>query len=140
LRVFERYAVRCGGGRNHRFGLDDGILIKDNHLALAGSIAAAVAAARARAGHMVKVEVEVETIAQLREALETPIDAVLLDNMTTTQLREAVGLVRGRVITEASGGVTEANVADVAQTGVDIVSIGWLTHSAPALDLSLEIS
>ncbi|MGB7048782.1 MAG: nicotinate-nucleotide diphosphorylase (carboxylating), partial [Candidatus Cybelea sp.] len=92
------------------------------------------------AGHMVKVEVEVETIAQLREALETPIDAVLLDNMTTTQLREAVGLVRGRVITEASGGVTEANVADVAQTGVDIVSIGWLTHSAPALDLSLEIS
>jgi nicotinate-nucleotide pyrophosphorylase (carboxylating) len=140
LRVLERYAVRCGGGRNHRFGLDDGILIKDNHLAVAGSIAAAVEAARARAGHMVKVEVEVETMAQLREALETPIDAVLLDNMTTEQLREAVGLVRGRVITEASGGVTEANVAAVAQTGVDIISVGWLTHSAPALDLSLEIS
>jgi len=140
LRVLERYAVRCGGGRNHRFGLDDGILIKDNHLALAGSIAAAVAAARARAGHMVKVEVEVDTIAQLREALETPIDAVLLDNMTIAQLREAVDLVRGRAITEASGGVTEANVAAIAQTGVDIVSAGWLTHSAPALDLTLEIS
>jgi nicotinate-nucleotide pyrophosphorylase (carboxylating) len=140
LRVLERYAVRCGGGRNHRFGLDDGILIKDNHLALAGSIAAAVAAARARTGHMVKVEVEVDTIAQLREALETPIDAVLLDNMTIAQLREAVDLVRGRAITEASGGVTEANVAAIAQTGVDIVSAGWLTHSAPALDLTLEIS
>lgn len=140
LRVLERYAVRCGGGRNHRFGLDDGILIKDNHLALAGSIVAAVAAARARAGHMVKVEVEVDTIAQLREALETPIDAVLLDNMTTAQLREAVDLVQRRVIAEASGGVTEANVTAIAQTGVDIVSVGWLTHSAPALDLSLEIS
>ncbi|HEY6486147.1 MAG TPA: carboxylating nicotinate-nucleotide diphosphorylase [Candidatus Cybelea sp.] len=139
LRVLERYAVRCGGGRNHRFGLDDGILIKDNHLALAGSIAEAVAAARARAGHMVKVEIEVDTIAQLHEALESPIDAVLLDNMTTAQLREAVDLVQSRVITEASGGVTEANVAGIAQTGVDIVTVGWLTHSAPALDLSLEI-
>ncbi|HEX4012698.1 MAG TPA: carboxylating nicotinate-nucleotide diphosphorylase [Candidatus Cybelea sp.] len=139
LRTLERYAVRCGGGRNHRFGLDDGILIKDNHLAIAGSIAAAVAAARLRAGHMVKVEVEVDTVEQLREALETPIDAVLLDNMTVAQLREAVEIVNARKITEASGGVTDANVAAIAATGVDIVSVGWLTHSAPALDISLEI-
>ncbi|HEY2474597.1 MAG TPA: carboxylating nicotinate-nucleotide diphosphorylase [Candidatus Cybelea sp.] len=139
LRALERYAVHCGGGRNHRFGLDDGILIKDNHLALAGSIAAAVAAARARAGHMVKIELEVDTIDQLREALETPIDAVLLDNMTPAELSEAVALVRKRVITEASGGVNETNVATIARTGVDIISVGWLTHGAPALDLSLEI-
>lgn len=139
LRALERYAVHCGGGRNHRFGLDDGILIKDNHLALAGSIAAAVAAARARAGHMVKIEIEVDTLDQLREALETPIDAVLLDNMTPAQLSEAVALVRRRVITEASGGVNETNVAEIARTGVDVISVGWLTHGAPALDLSLEI-
>ena len=139
LRALQRYAVRCGGGWNHRFGLDDGLLIKDNHLAVAASIHDAVAAARARAGHMVKVEVEVDSIAQLQEALEEPIDAVLLDNMSPALLREAVALVNGRVLTEASGGVTIENVADIAQTGVDLISIGRITHSAAALDLSLEI-
>jgi nicotinate-nucleotide pyrophosphorylase (carboxylating) len=139
LRALQRYAVRCGGGWNHRFGLDDGILIKDNHLAVAASIHDAVAAARARAGHMVKIENEVDTIAQLQEALEEPIDAVLLDNMTPELLRQAVALANGRVLTEASGGATLENVAAIAQTGVDLISIGRITHSAPALDLSLEI-
>lgn len=139
LRALQRYAVRCGGGWNHRFGLDDGVLIKDNHLAVAASIQDAVAAARARAGHMVKIEVEVDTIAQLQEALEEPIDGVLLDNMTPALLREAVALVNGRVLTEASGGITLENVAEVAKTGVDLISIGRITHSAPSLDLALEI-
>ncbi|HEY1869047.1 MAG TPA: carboxylating nicotinate-nucleotide diphosphorylase [Candidatus Cybelea sp.] len=139
LRALERYAVACGGGMNHRFGLDDAILIKDNHLALAGSVRAAIAATRARAGHTIKIEVEVENVAQLREALEQPIDAVLLDNMTPAQLVEAVRIVDGRVVTEASGGVTEHNVAEIARTGVDVISIGALTHSAPAMDFSLEV-
>ncbi len=139
LRALERYAVRRGGGVNHRFGLDDAVLIKDNHLALAGSIREAVAAARARAGHMVKVEIEVDTLDQLREALTEPIDAVLLDNMTPQELAKAVALVARRVVTEASGGVTKENVAAIAAAGVDIISVGWLTHSAPALDFSLEI-
>jgi nicotinate-nucleotide pyrophosphorylase (carboxylating) len=140
LRALERYAVACGGGRNHRFGLDDAVLIKDNHLALAGSVRAAVAAARAHVGHMVKIEVEVENLEQLREALDTSVDAVLLDNMTPAQLAEAVRVANGRVVTEASGGVTPENVAEIARTGVDVVSAGWLTHSAPVLDFSLEIS
>lgn len=140
LRVLERYAVACGGGSNHRFGLDDAVLIKDNHIALAPSIRAAIAAARARVGHMVKIEVEVETLAQLREALAEPIDAILLDNMTPQQLAEAVRIAAGRIATEASGGVTEANVVEIARSGVDVISVGWLTHSAPALDFSLEIS
>ncbi|HZV77590.1 MAG TPA: carboxylating nicotinate-nucleotide diphosphorylase [Candidatus Babeliales bacterium] len=139
LRALERYAVTCGGGINHRFGLDDGVLIKDNHLALAGSIRAAVSSARARAGHMLKIEVEVESLAQLRDALSEPIDAVLLDNMTPSQLAEAVRIVDGRVSTEASGGITKENVAEIARSGVDIISVGWLTHSAPALDLSLDV-
>lgn len=139
LRVLERYAVRRGGGANHRFGLDDGVLIKDNHLVLAGSVRAAVAAARARAGHMVKIEVEVDTLEQLREALAEPIDAVLLDNMTPAQLADAVAVVGRRLLTEASGGVTAENVAAIAASGVDIISVGWLTHSAPGIDLSLEI-
>lgn len=139
LRALERYAVRCGGGQNHRFGLDDGVLIKDNHLALAGSIRQAVAAARARAGHMVKIEIEVDTLEQLREALAEPIDAVLLDNMTPAQLAEAVKIVGGRVLTEASGGVTKENVAAIAESGVDLISVGGLTHGAPALDLALDI-
>ena len=139
LRALERYAVSRGGGVNHRFGLDDGVLIKDNHLALAGSIRAAVAAARARVGHMVKIEVEVDTLEQLREVMAEPIDAVLLDNMTPAQLADAVAIVARRVITEASGGVTRENVVEIAASGVDIISVGWLTHSAPALDLSLEI-
>jgi nicotinate-nucleotide pyrophosphorylase (carboxylating) len=140
LRALERYAVACGGGSNHRFGLDDAVLIKDNHLALAGSMAAAVAAARAHAGHMVKIEVEVENLDQLREALAQPIDAVLLDNMTPSQLADAVRVVNGRVLTEASGGVTERNVGEIARTGVDVISVGALTHSAPALDFSLDVS
>jgi nicotinate-nucleotide pyrophosphorylase (carboxylating) len=140
LRALERYAVACGGGTNHRFGLDDGVLIKDNHLALAGSIRAAVAAARARAGHMVKVEIEVDTLAQLEEALAEPIDAVLLDNMDPAMLAQAVRLVDGRVLVEASGGVDESNVLEIARTGVDVISVGRLTHSAPALDVSLEMS
>jgi nicotinate-nucleotide pyrophosphorylase (carboxylating) len=140
LRALERYAVACGGGMNHRFGLDDGVLIKDNHLVLAGSIRAAVAAARARVGHMVKVEVEVDTLEQLREALDEPIDAVLLDNMTADRLGEAVRLVDRRVLTEASGGVTKENVVEIARSGVNLISVGWLTHSAPALDFGLDMS
>ncbi len=140
LRALERYAVACGGGTNHRFGLDDGILIKDNHLALAGSIRAAVAAARARAGHMVKVEIEVDTLEQLEEALAEPIDAVLLDNMEPAMLAQAVAIVDGRVVVEASGGVNESNVLEIARTGVDVISVGRLTHSAPALDVSLDLS
>src|SRR5580704_18540668 len=139
LRALERYAVARGGGSNHRFGLDDAVLIKDNHLVLAGSVRAAIASARARVGHTVKIEVEVENFDQLREALEQPIDAVLLDNMTPSQLTEAVQIVGGRIVTEASGGVTAANVAEIARTGVDVISVGWLTHSAPALDFSLEM-
>ena len=139
LRALERYAVWQGGGTNHRFGLDDGVLIKDNHLALASSIRAAVAAARARVGHMVKIEVEVDTLEQLHQAMAEPIDAVLLDNMAPAQLAQAVAIVAGRVVTEASGGVTKENVVEIAASGVDIISVGWLTHSAPALDLSLEI-
>lgn len=139
LRVLEKYAVRCGGGANHRFGLDDAVLIKDNHLALTGSIADAVAAVRERAGHMVKIEIEVDTIEQLREALETSVDAVLLDNMTPEQLAQAVAIVGGRVTTEASGTITPERIVAVAAAGVDLISSGWLTHSAPALDLGLDV-
>jgi nicotinate-nucleotide pyrophosphorylase (carboxylating) len=140
LRVLEKYAVRCGGGGNHRFGLDDAVLIKDNHLALAGSVHEAVARVRARSGHMVKVEVEVDTLEQLREALREPIDAVLLDNMEPAMLQEAVRIVNGAVVTEASGGVRPETIAAIAATGVDLISVGWLTHSAPALDLGLDIA
>jgi nicotinate-nucleotide pyrophosphorylase (carboxylating) len=139
LRALEKYAVRCGGGTNHRFGLDDAVLIKDNHLALCGSIRDAVRAVRESVGHMVKVEVEVDTLDQLREALEEPIDAVLLDNMTPVQLEEAVRMVDDRVLTEASGGVTPATVAAIARTGVNLISAGYLTHSAPALDVGLDV-
>jgi len=140
LRALEKYAVRCGGGSNHRFGLDDAVLIKDNHLALAGSVRAAVAAVRARVGHMVKVEVEVDTLEQLRDALDERIDAVLLDNMTPAQLAEAVAMAGGRVLTEASGGVRPETILEIARTGVDLISVGWLTHGAPALDLGLDIA
>jgi nicotinate-nucleotide pyrophosphorylase (carboxylating) len=139
LRTLEKFAVRCGGGSNHRFGLDDAVLIKDNHLALSGSIHEAVARARALAGHMVKIEVEVDTIAQLHEALAEPIDAVLLDNMAPAMLAEAVAIADHRVITEASGGIRPETVRAVAETGVDLISVGWLTHGAPALDLGLDI-
>ncbi len=139
LRALEKYAVRCGGGWNHRFALDDGILIKDNHIALAGGVAEAVRRARLKAGHMVRIEVEVDTLKQLEEALGAGVDAVLLDNMDLETLRKAVEMAGGRVTTEASGGVTLERVREIAGTGVDLVSVGALTHSAPAADLSLEI-
>ena len=138
LRAFEKYAVRCGGGANHRFGLDDAILIKDNHIAATGGVGEAIRRARAHAGHLVKVEVEVDSLDQLRDAMAESPDAVLLDNMTPAMLRQAVELVAGRAITEASGGVTLDTVAAIAATGVDMISSGWITHSAPALDLGLD--
>lgn len=138
LRPFDKYAVRCGGGYNHRAGLFDAILIKDNHIAAAGGVAAAIGAARSHAGHMVKIEVEVDGLDQLDEALRYEIDAVLLDNMTLEQLREAVRRVAGRVVTEASGGVSLDTVRAIARTGVDFISAGALTHSAPVFDLSLD--
>jgi nicotinate-nucleotide pyrophosphorylase (carboxylating) len=139
LRTFEKYAVRCGGGWNHRFGLDDAILIKDNHIAVAGGVVTAMERARAHAGHMVRLEVEVDSIEMLRDALTARPDAVLLDNMTPEMLREAVALVDGRAITEASGRITLATVAAVAESGVDYISSGWITHSAPYLDLGLDV-
>jgi nicotinate-nucleotide pyrophosphorylase (carboxylating) len=140
LRAFEKYAVRCGGGWNHRFGLDDAILIKDNHVAVAGGVAAAIRRARAFAGHLVKIEVEVDSLDQLAEALAAGPDVVLLDNMKPAMLRKAVALVDGRAGTEASGGITPDTVAAVAETGVDYISSGWITHSAPALDLGLDVA
>jgi nicotinate-nucleotide pyrophosphorylase (carboxylating) len=139
LRILEKYAVRCGGGSNHRFGLDDAVLIKDNHLVAAGGVARAVEQVRRSVGHTVTVELEVDTLDQLEEGLAAGVDAVLLDNMSIERLRSAVAAVDGRAITEASGGVTLDNVAEVAATGVDIISVGALTHSAPSLDLSMEI-
>lgn len=139
LRAFEKYAVRCGGGANHRFGLDDAILIKDNHIAVCGSVAQAIRKARAFAGHLVKVEVEIDRLDQLVDALSEGPDAVLLDNMGPESLREAVAIVAGRAITEASGGVVPDTVAAIAETGVDLISTGWITHSAPVLDIGLDI-
>jgi len=138
LRAIEKYAVRAGGGANHRFGLDDAVLIKDNHIAVAGGVATAIERARAGVGHLVKIEVEVDTLSQLEEALTVGVDAVLLDNMTIEQLRRAVDMVAGRAITEASGRVTPETARAIAATGVDLISIGWLTHSAPILDLGLD--
>lgn len=123
---------------NHRFALYDAVLIKDNHIAIAGSVTQAILRARAGVGHMVKIEVEVDTLAQLREAMEIGVDAVLLDNMTPEQLREAVEIVAGRSITEASGGITPQTARAVAQSGVDLLSVGWITHSAPVLDIGLD--
>lgn len=139
LRALEKYAVRVGGGSNHRFGLHDAVLIKDNHLVVAGGIRPAVVAARRRVGHLVSVEVEVETLAQLEEALEVGVDAVLLDNMDLDTMRRAVDLVAGRLTVEASGGITAETVRAVADTGVDVISVGWLTHSAPALDVACDV-
>ncbi|HEY4344459.1 MAG TPA: carboxylating nicotinate-nucleotide diphosphorylase [Parvibaculum sp.] len=138
LRALEKYAVRAGGGMNHRFGLDDAVLIKDNHIAVAGGVRAAIERARARAGHMVKIEVEVDTLDQLEEALTTGVEVVLLDNMTPEQLAHAVKLVGGRAITEASGRVTAKTAPAIAAAGVDLISCGWITHSAPCLDLGLD--
>jgi nicotinate-nucleotide pyrophosphorylase (carboxylating) len=139
LRALEKHAVRCGGGSNHRFGLDDAVLIKDNHLAVAVSVREAIARVRESVGHMVAVELEVDTIEQLEEGLEVGVDAVLLDNMDLETLRAAVGLVDGRCVTEASGGIDLDSAAAVASTGVDLLSVGALTHSAPWLDVSLEV-
>ena len=138
LRALEKEAVRQGGGSNHRFGLDDAVLIKDNHLVAAGGIRAAVARARAGLGHMVKIEVEVDTLAQLAELLPLGVDAVLLDNMTPGQLREAVRMVEGRMLTEASGNINADTVRPVAETGVDMISVGWLTHSVTNFDVGLD--
>ena len=138
LRALEKHAVRAGGGSNHRFGLDDAVLIKDNHVAASGGVAAAIARAKAHVGHLVKIEVEVDTLAQLAEALQAGVDAVLLDNMNPAQLMEAVRMVNGRAITEASGRITAATVNAVAASGVDLISAGWITHSAPVLDLGLD--
>jgi nicotinate-nucleotide pyrophosphorylase (carboxylating) len=139
LRVLEKEAVRAGGGANHRFGLDDAMLIKDNHIALAGGVRAALERARRHAGHLVKIELEVDTLDQLAEALEAGVDAVLLDNMTPETLRHAVAMVDGRAVTEASGRITLETAPAVAATGVDLISCGWITHSAPILDLGLDI-
>ncbi len=141
LRALEKYAVRCGGGFNHRFGLDDAILIKDNHIAVAGGIAAVLTRARAVAGHLVKVEIEVDSLDQLREVLDVGVaDVVLLDNFDLHTMKEAVTLVAGRLIVEASGGVTLESVAAIAETGVEYISSGWITHSAPSLDVALDIA
>lgn len=140
LRALEKYAVRCGGGVNHRFGLDDAVLIKDNHIAVAGGVGKALDAARAAVGHLVKVEIEVDTLDQLKEVLASgKADVVLLDNMDTRTLHEAVALCKGKLVTEASGGVTLDTVAAIAETGVDVISSGALTHSAPSLDVALDI-
>ena len=138
LRAVQKYAVRVGGGANHRFGLDDAVLIKDNHIAAAGGIKPAVQRVRAGIGHLVKVEVEVDTLAQIEDALAAGVDAVLLDNMEPEALRRAVAMVDGRAVTEASGGITPATAPAIAATGVDLISIGWLTHSATALDIGLD--
>lgn len=140
LRVLEKYAVRAGGGFNHRLGLYDCVLIKDNHIKAAGGITAAVRGARAHLPHTMKIEVEVSTPAQVAEALAAGADIILLDNMDTEKMRRAVGTIGGRAISEASGGLTESRVAEVAATGVNVLSIGALTHSAPALDISLDFA
>jgi nicotinate-nucleotide pyrophosphorylase (carboxylating) len=140
LRALEKYAIRCGGGFNHRFGLDDAILIKDNHVAVAGGVRPVLERARKHAGHLVKIEIEVDTLTQLREVLDTGLaDVVLLDNMDIPTLTEAVKLANGRVVLEASGGVTQSSIAKIAATGVDYASSGTLTHSAPSLDCALDI-
>lgn len=139
LRTLEKYAVRVGGGMNHRFGLDDAVLIKDNHVALAGGIAEAVNRVRQRAGHMVKIQVEVDTLEQLDALIPLRVDAVMLDNMDHPTMRKAVDKVAGRMLVEASGGITPETVAAVAATGVDLISSGALTHSVKALDIGLDI-
>jgi len=140
LRALEKYAVRCGGGFNHRFGLDDAILIKDNHIAVAGGIRAVLERAQACAGHLVKIEIEVDTLEQLREVVAVGIaDAVLLDNMDSDTMRQAVEIAGGRFTLEASGGIELDRIAEIAATGVDYASSGWITHSAPNLDVGLDI-
>src|SRR5262249_21252143 len=138
-RVLEKQAVRSGGGVNHRFGLDDGVLIKDNHIAIAGTIRDAIERARRRVGHMARLEVEVDTLEQLRQALDLKVDAVLLDNMDVPTIKKAVQMVNGQCLTEASGNVNADTVRAIAETGVDLISVGALTHSARSLDIGLDI-
>jgi nicotinate-nucleotide pyrophosphorylase (carboxylating) len=138
LRFAQKYAVRCGGGANHRFGLDDAILIKDNHIAIAGGIIPVLRAARNYAGHLVKIELEVDSLSQLAEALDEGVDAVLLDNMTIDELRQAVAMIGGRAVAEASGRITPQTAPAIAETGVDLMSAGWLTHSVGVLDIGLD--
>ena len=138
LRAVEKHAVRAGGGANHRFGLDDAVLIKDNHVAIAGGIRPAVERARAAAGHLVKIELEVDTLEQLADAMALGVDAVLLDNMAPPMLAQGVAMVAGRAITEASGRINPETAPGIAATGVDLISVGWLTHSAAVLDIGLD--
>ena len=138
LRALEKYAVRCGGGVNHRFGLDDAILIKDNHVAAAGGVAAAIRRAKSAAGHLVKIECEVDSLAQLGEALAAGPDVIMLDNFSLADLATAVARAKGKVVLEASGGVNLETVRAIAETGVDVISVGALTHSAPVLDIGLD--
>jgi nicotinate-nucleotide pyrophosphorylase (carboxylating) len=138
LRALEKYAVRCGGGMNHRFGLDDAILIKDNHVAAAGGVAQALQRARAHAGHLMKIEIEVDRLDQLDEALPHRPDVIMLDNFSLDDMREAVHRAKGHAVLEASGGVNLDTVRAIAETGVDVISVGALTHSAPSLDLGLD--
>jgi nicotinate-nucleotide pyrophosphorylase (carboxylating) len=140
LRALQKYAVRCGGGYNHRFGLDDAILIKDNHIAVAGGVRAVLERAKAAAGHLVKIEIEVDTLEQLETVLEVGLaDAVLLDNMSPATMKQAVAMVAGRLTIEASGGITHASAAAIAESGVDYLSSGAITHSSPNLDVGLDI-
>ncbi|MDH3308103.1 MAG: carboxylating nicotinate-nucleotide diphosphorylase [Acidimicrobiia bacterium] len=139
LRLFEKHAVRMGGGVNHRFRLDDAVMIKDNHVAAAGNITEAVRRVRSRVGHTVKIEVEVDTLEQVAELMAVPVDIVLLDNMDVETLRRAVEMIDGRMVTEASGGITLETAREIAETGVDVLSLGWLTHSAPNLDIGLDV-
>ena len=140
LRAFEKYAVRCGGGSNHRFGLHDAVMIKDNHVTAAGSVADAIAAVRADVGHTVTVVVEVDHLDQIDEAVNGGAEVILLDNLRGDDLRRGVELVAGRARTEASGGITPETVGQIAEAGVDIVSLGWITHSAPRLDVALDLT
>ncbi len=140
LRIVQKYAVRCGGGRNHRLGLDDAILIKDNHIAIAGNIKTAIQQAQNFAGHLIPIEVEVDTLEQLEQALEAGVSLVLLDNMAPDVLSKAVTMCKGRAKTEASGGITPETVQAVAETGVDFIAMGYLTHSTTALDIGLDFS
>ena len=139
LRMLEKYAVRCGGGFNHRFGLYDGVMIKDNHIAFAGSISSAVDAVRSKAGHMVKIEVEVETEEQVMEAVNAGADVIMFDNRTPDEIKEFNKLVPAAIITEASGGIQLSNIADYRDTGVGYISLGYLTHSYKALDISVKV-
>ncbi len=138
LRLMEKYAVRCGGGMNHRFALYDAVLIKDNHIAIVGGVRKALEKAKRKVGHMVKIEIEIDTLEQLKEVLSIGVDAVLLDNMTTAMLKEAVAMIDHQAITEASGRITLDTARTVAESGVDLISVGWITHSAPILDIGLD--